>query len=82
MSTLHRVVMPSTDAMERRYSMAFFVNVNGDTLIEPLESCLEDGQELSYRPILARDHLMAKHLASMGEEEHQDTNEEVNQDEL
>ena len=64
-STLHRVSMPLTDAMERRYSIAFFVNINGDSMVEPLDSCVEDGSDKSYPPILAKDHLMAKHLASM-----------------
>lgn len=71
-STLHRVAMPSTNAMERRYSMAYFVNVNGDTLIEPLTSCRDDGDDDSANgdnaknhKITAGEHLMAKHLASM-----------------
>jgi isopenicillin N synthase-like dioxygenase len=69
-STHHRVAMPSTDANERRYSMAFFVNINGDTLIEPLKSCTDDEGDAAstkYPVISAGDHLMAKHLASMGE---------------
>jgi isopenicillin N synthase-like dioxygenase len=70
-STMHRVVMPSTHARERRYSMAYFVNINGETLIEPLPSCRngEDHNDISmkYPAITAREHLMAKHLASMGE---------------
>ncbi len=49
---------------ERRYSMAFFVNINGDTKIEALTN--EGPKEPKYPPISARDHLMAKHLASMG----------------
>jgi isopenicillin N synthase-like dioxygenase len=65
-STMHRVAMPATHAMERRYSMAYFVNVNGNTLIEPLPSCRSDGKA-KYPAITAREHLMAKHLASMGE---------------
>ena len=60
-STLHRVVMPAS--VNRRYSMAYFVNVNGDTLVEPLGSAAA-----KYAPITAKDHLMAKHLASMGED--------------
>jgi hypothetical protein len=46
---------------ERRYSMAFFVNINGDTIIDALTT--DKGK---YPPISAKDHLMAKHLASMG----------------
>eukprot|EP00934_Nitzschia_sp_Nitz4_P006826 Nitzschia sp. Nitz4//scaffold42_size132992//77996//79270//NITZ4_003403-RA/size132992-augustus-gene-0.114-mRNA-1//-1//CDS//3329551730//6816//frame0 len=69
-STLHRVVMPwvssENKTEDRRYSMAYFVNVNGDTMIQSLVS---DNPSLAkYPPISARDHLMAKHLASMGEE--------------
>jgi isopenicillin N synthase-like dioxygenase len=71
-STLHRVAMPSTDALEERYSIAFFVNVNGDTLIEPLRSCRGGGHDnnsgndvVKYQTITAGEHLMAKHLASM-----------------
>ena len=49
---------------QRRYSMAFFVNINGDTMIEALTT--NKDEERKYPPISARDHLMAKHLASMG----------------
>lgn len=68
-STMHRVAMPSTDALEQRYSMAFFVNVNGDTIIEPVSSCIDDvsGNNVKYPSVTAGEHLMAKHLASMGE---------------
>jgi len=71
-STMHRVVMPSTEAQERRYSMAYFVNINGDTPIEPLKCCRgNDGDGSAYvhrngGVITAGEHLMAKHLASMG----------------
>lgn len=61
--------MPATAAKERRYSMAFFVNINGETLVEGFESCLDDEMDvLKYPPITAKSHLMAKHLASMGGE--------------
>ena len=75
-STLHRVVMPSTGALERRFSMAYFVNINGDALVETLDSCRdENGRSNKYGPILAKDHLMAKHLASMEEEAAKDHSE-------
>ena len=65
-STLHRVAMPSTNAFEQRKSIAFFCNVNGDTVIEPLQSCrTDDDVDKQYPPVTARQHLMAKHLASM-----------------
>jgi hypothetical protein len=44
--------------------MAHFVNINGDTTIQALTTDKE--AEAKYPPISARDHLMAKHLASMG----------------
>jgi len=62
-STLHRVVLPSINTT--RYSMAFFVNVNADTQIESLSSCLNDNETSHYPRITAKEHLMAKHLASM-----------------
>jgi isopenicillin N synthase-like dioxygenase len=67
-STMHRVVMPATEAQERRYSMAYFVNTNGDTPIEPLKCCRgsDDNVHKNGRVITAGEHLMAKHLASMG----------------
>ena len=52
---------------ERRYSMAFFVNINGDTMIDALTT--DKGK---YPTISAKEHLMAKHLASMGIESNQD----------
>eukprot|EP00536_Pseudo-nitzschia_multiseries_P003450 jgi/Psemu1/284425/fgenesh1_pg.53_\ len=70
-STMHRVVMPATEARERRYSMAYFVNINGDTPILPLRCCLGPGESPDCgangdRVMTAGEHLMAKHLASMG----------------
>lgn len=71
-STMHRVVMPSTEILERRYSMAYFVNINGDTPIEPLKCCRGNDGDVggdnhnNGRVITAGEHLMAKHLASMG----------------
>jgi isopenicillin N synthase-like dioxygenase len=60
-STLHRVVLPSF--LERRYSMAYFVNINGDALVQAL-----GGGSSKFPLITAKEHLMAKHLASMSEE--------------
>ena len=65
-STMHRVIMPSTEAQERRYSIAYFVNINGDTPIEPLKCCRGQERDGDGRVITAGEHLMAKHLASMG----------------
>lgn len=75
-STMHRVVMPSTQAMERRYSMAYFVNINGDTPIEPLECCKNHDDYDNRGPVItAGEHLMAKHLASMGIDIEENTNQ-------
>jgi isopenicillin N synthase-like dioxygenase len=67
-STLHRVVVVKDDdgkAYSRRQSMAYFCNVHGHALVSPLSTCRRD-KLAKYEPILAKDHLMAKHLASMG----------------
>ena len=68
-STLHRVVAipdeASSDYFSRRQSMAYFCNIHGHALVSPLSSCCRN-HPAKYGPILAKDHLMAKHLASMG----------------
>jgi isopenicillin N synthase-like dioxygenase len=56
--------------IERRQSIAYFCNVNGDTIIEPLGGSANDSKH--YPPITAKDHLMAKHLASMSQHHHHD----------
>jgi isopenicillin N synthase-like dioxygenase len=72
-STLHRVIVPNNSGPRtaRRQSMAFFVNVNGDTLIEPLSTCVtaEQPAKSKYAPVTARQHIMAKYLATMGHKE-------------
>jgi isopenicillin N synthase-like dioxygenase len=65
-STLHRVVLLDQPHNQRRQSIAYFVNVNGDTPVDTLETCISKEHPKKYPTILARDHLMAKHLASMG----------------
>lgn len=47
----------------------FFVNVNGDTLIEPLSTCVtadHPAKSEYVAPVTARQHIMNKYLASMG----------------
>ena len=64
-STLHRVVNPPRDgANHRRQSIAFFHNINGDCVVSSIETCLENG-ESKYEPIVAKEFLMMKHLASV-----------------
>lgn len=80
-STLHRVIVPPTTStkqdnnnnndtgmiVERRQSIAYFCNVNGDTIIETIPTCYNDtNNPTKYpTPITAIEHLMSKHLASM-----------------
>mmetsp|Transcript_23456 Transcript_23456/g.50839 ORF Transcript_23456/g.50839 Transcript_23456/m.50839 type:complete len:138 (+) Transcript_23456:689-1102(+) len=68
LSTLHRVVVTKEDA-ERRQSIAYFCNVNGDCMVDPRDLLTGKDSEATtpkYQPISAKEHLMAKHLASMG----------------
>ncbi|WP_338241607.1 isopenicillin N synthase family dioxygenase [Aurantiacibacter hainanensis] len=59
-STTHRVVNPTGEAARRsRYSMPFFLHFRPDFLIEPLESCVEPGEE-PQPPILAHDYLLQR----------------------
>lgn len=60
-STLHRV-KPS---IPRRESIAFFHNINHDHLVTCLPTCITANNPAKYQPILAWDHLMEKHLASV-----------------
>ena len=62
-STLHRVVVKGHGA--RRQSIAYFCNMNADCVVDPKD--LDPEQSSHYPPITAKEHLMSKHLASMGE---------------
>jgi isopenicillin N synthase-like dioxygenase len=64
------VVVPSpvdNDDNNRRQSMAFFVNINGDAEVVPIETCVDDEHPAKYEMVTAGQYLMQKHLASMGE---------------
>lgn len=64
-STLHRVVNPPLDGADhRRQSMAFFGNANPDLLVETIPTCRDENGKSKYEPIVAKDFLMMKHLAS------------------
>jgi len=71
MSTLHRVVLPEDylEGSNRRQSMAFFVNVNSDTLVSTIPSCESNTEYPNYEPVLAGEYLKMKHMASMGVEQ-------------
>ena len=68
-STLHRVVVnydedPSFRPLPPRQSMAFFVNVRGDCLVDPSDI---SSSSTIYKPVLARNYILEKHLASLGD---------------
>lgn len=52
-STLHRVVPPPPDSngSTRRQSMAFFHNINPDTLVECIDTCKDENNPPKYPPI-------------------------------
>ncbi len=75
-STLHRVVAtPDNNAGDRtgdglfksarRQSIAFFVNMNGNTTVMPLETCVDETHPSKYKPIKASEHLIQRHNQSM-----------------
>lgn len=65
-STLHRVVPPPPDCegSTRRQSMAFFHNINPDTLVECIDTCKDENNKSKYPPITAIEWLMTKHYSS------------------
>jgi len=76
-STLHRVIAVSDDDDEssdgfhsaRRQSMAFFVNMNGNAIIKPIESCIRKDHPSQYGEIKASDYLINRHRQSMSMKE-------------
>lgn len=60
-STMHRVVNPSTDvAATRRLSIAFFHQPNFDTIIECIPTCLAPGGRPRYEPVTSGQWLIDK----------------------
>ena len=61
-STLHRVVnvAPEEGGLARRQSLAFFHQPDWFAEIETLPSCLADGEEPQYEPVLSGPYLMGK----------------------
>jgi len=64
-STLHRVVVTDDARTQSRTSAAFFHNVNADTLIQSIPSCLRPN-EVVAEPFRAGDFLRTKHSAAVG----------------
>lgn len=77
-STLHRVVAVDDGnnrddgsggekvfRSARRQSIAFFVNMNGNAIVVPFDTCVDEEHPSLYKPIKASEHLMQRHLQSM-----------------
>lgn len=64
-SSLHRVAMPVGEAAKRdRYSVAFFHGPNEDAVISCLEPCQSQEHPPKYPPIVVREHVRERILAS------------------
>jgi isopenicillin N synthase-like dioxygenase len=63
-STPHRVTSPPS---RERYSVAFFLDPNPDTMIECLPGCSGVSRPPRYAPILASDYLRQRLVATYGE---------------
>jgi len=58
-ANLHKVVWPEGDHVPDRLSVAFFVSFAHDAVMEPIEECLEPGEERKYEPMVFRDYIAA-----------------------
>ncbi|GMF33237.1 unnamed protein product [Phytophthora lilii] len=66
-STMHRVINPPSGCQSnRRQSIAFFHNINADTIVECIATCQSPENPAKYPPVLAGEYLMKKHSAAMG----------------
>ncbi|KAL3661803.1 hypothetical protein V7S43_013097 [Phytophthora oleae] len=66
-STMHRVINPPSGCENnRRQSIAFFHNINADTVVQCIPTCQSPENPAKYPPVLAGEYLMAKHNAAMG----------------
>lgn len=64
-SSPHRVAMPVGEAAKRhRYSVAFFYSPNEDAVISCMETCQGPTRPPKYPPIVAKEHIRARALAS------------------
>jgi hypothetical protein len=60
LSTIHRVNPPISEGrVQRRRSVAFFLDGNYDAVIEPIATFVADGEEL-YPPITIEENINAK----------------------
>jgi len=65
-STVHRVLNITG---EERYSIPFFFGPSYDTVIEPLETCKEEGKRANYEKVLAGDYVWRRLAVSRLSEE-------------
>ena len=64
-STTHRVINPKPSrAMFPRYSKPFFLHLNNDTIIEPLKSCLKEGD--IAEPAITAQEFLTQRLVEIG----------------
>ncbi|WP_287250710.1 2OG-Fe(II) oxygenase family protein [Mesorhizobium sp.] len=61
LANMHRVV--STTGRER-YSIPFFIDADSDAIIEPLASCVTDGNPRGYKPVTCGEHKFGRFAAS------------------
>ena len=62
-STVHRVANPPKDSeasKRSRHSFVFFTSPRGETMIEPINTCVDTENPSLYKPISALDHLLIK----------------------
>ena len=65
-ATAHRVVVADRSMADaHRYSMAFFVDPDADTIVQVPKSILRPGEAIKYDPISASDYLTQKLRSSM-----------------
>ena len=62
-STPHRVTNPQG---RDRYSIAFFLDANGDAMVEAIPSCVNAGESPRYAPITAGDYLASRFAQTYG----------------
>lgn len=73
-STVHRVLNVTG---HERFSVPFFFGVNYDAMIEPLETCIKEGQTAAYEPVQAGDYVWRRLAKSRLNEEEAKTRSHV-----
>ncbi|KAF2875258.1 putative gibberellin 20 oxidase [Massariosphaeria phaeospora] len=63
-STMHRVISPLSQT--DRYSCAFFNDGALDMIIEPLPTCIPEGESPAYEPLKVETHILQRYQQSYG----------------